>query len=73
MALGTWAEWGRKIVDQLESQERAIRDLERAVAQHREQTNASLSALAVKAGIAGLVGGSAISVVIGYLLNRMLS
>lgn len=62
MALGSWAEWGRKIVDQLESQERSIRELEKAV-----------SSLVVKVAIAGMVGSTIVSIVVAYLLNRVLN
>jgi hypothetical protein len=71
MALGTWAEWGRKIVDQLEKQEQAIRDLEKSLAAHREETKTALAAFAAKAGILGLVGGAAVSALVAYLFNRL--
>lgn len=61
MALGSWAEWGRKIVDQLESQERSIRELEKAV-----------SSLVVKMAIVSAVASTIMSAIVAFILKKVL-
>ena len=60
MALGTWAEWGRKIVDQLESQERSIKDLEKAVA-----------SLVVKMAIVSAIASTVVSALVALFLKKI--
>lgn len=60
MPLGTWAEWGRKIVDQLESQERSIKDLERAVA-----------SLVVKMAIVSAIASTVMSALVAFILKKI--
>lgn len=61
MALGSWAEWGRKIVDQLESQERSIRELEKAV-----------SSLVVKMAIVSAIASTVMSAIVAFILKKVL-
>lgn len=61
MPLGTWAEWGRKIVDQLESQERSIRELEKAV-----------SSLVVKMAIVSAIASTVMSAIVAFILKKVL-
>lgn len=60
MPLGTWAEWGRKIVDQLESQERSIRELEKAV-----------SSLVVKMAIVSAIASTVMSALVAFILKKI--